>query len=233
MNRPFYPIHVDVVMSRIVPHLNVQDIGRLMCCSKNFYEFFVRDEWWSHIRDRCIAAVPIWKPMIFDAFPWNTIDNHETDPRKARMRESSKQAFKIPVGGIWKNLKTYVGKAKSAKTIKLLLNSKSKRFDSAIPEKPLRHRMFVVHDGGTWMKLKGQYPQDHAKCAVLAGVGCLFFPNSPSITLSSEWLTSPMIIQSRNAGTMTVARISPSNPWFITGTRKIRKPPGFKQLFWF
>lgn len=64
MSRPFEIISIDLLLNKLAyPHLNAQDIGRLMQCSKDFYSFFVLDEAWNGLKARCVEAIPFWKPL--------------------------------------------------------------------------------------------------------------------------------------------------------------------------
>lgn len=123
MGSPFSPIPYDVVITGIIPYLNVQDIGRLMQLNRTYCSYLLRDEAWQHIRRRCVQVAPFVEELLFKAFPWRDKEyNDEQGARKkARLRLSDKKPYKFPVGGVWYVLKTFVMKARDAISLRKFL----------------------------------------------------------------------------------------------------------------
>ena len=126
MGSPLAPIPYDVVLGQIVPHLNVQDLSRFMRTSRDNCAYFLRDEVWHHVRARCLAVAPFLQELLFDAFPWKNdeYDDEGGARKKARLRKSQKRAFKLPRGGVWYVLRTYIAKARSAHAMRRFLRYK-------------------------------------------------------------------------------------------------------------
>lgn len=120
MGSPLHPILYDVVLTGVLPYLNVQDLARLMRTSCSNCEFLLRDEAWQHIKQRCVRVAPWVQQLIFDAFPWRSTEYNNTEGvrKKARLRESAKRPFKFPRGGTWYVLRTYIAKARTAGTMR-------------------------------------------------------------------------------------------------------------------
>lgn len=139
---PFSPLPYDVVVANVLPYLNVQDLGRCLQINKTYFQYLLRDEAWEHVKQRCITAAPFLEPLVFDAFPWDHKEyDDETKRKKAKVR-TGKKPLKLPRKGTWYGLKTYVGKARNAKTVRQLL-SYDAGYSYQPPRMLMRHRSYA------------------------------------------------------------------------------------------
>lgn len=105
MGSPFSPIPYDVVVHRLAPYLNAQDLGRLMRVNSTFLSYFIRDEPWRHIHNRCCALVPFWREHVFDKLPWVS---SRSQKKRAKLGKTQSNRISLPRSGIWYTLRRFV-----------------------------------------------------------------------------------------------------------------------------
>lgn len=230
MGSPLHPIPYDVVLHNIIPYLNVQDLGRFMRVNRTYCSYLLRDEVWDHIRQRCLRVAPLLQPMVFGRFPWHSQEYNDEEGvrKKARLRESQKRPFKLPRGGTWYVLKTYIAKARSAATFKPFMNFKAHHMNEA-PGIFYFHNAYTctrheIHDGV--QNLTTNY--NLTRHAIMAFVGFLQ-TQLDEIIVSWDRFAGQLVF--RESSTMQVLLIT--NPRYLQWEHTFDpSTPGFRAIFW-
>lgn len=244
MELPLGPLPVDVFVHHVVRNLNVQDLGRLSQCSRSLFEHLLCDAAWEHIRERCVRAVPFWQPLVFECFPWK--NGEEERPRKratVRTSQARTRTFTLPAGGTRYALKTYVGKARNATTVRAMVNSRRESFDGVrcrvldkahwrIEGAVLRRRATPVsrHTFG----LSPAHERTMARCAVIMGAVRIMLPDKYSLRVIpfnnafDVFANDEVVLWLQPKLNIFVRRDRP----FAAPVRETR-PHGFADLFWF
>lgn len=250
--RPFYPIPFDVFIKCIVPHLNVQDIGRLMISNKMIWEHLVLDYAWEHVKRRCIERVPFWDNLIFASFPWSnpqaTPQDTEPDKKRTKIRESQSDTkkFKMPVGGTWYVLKTFIKKLCDATLVRSLINKRTNRFTHWYRTRILDNRNFYIFPnhikdfkgavlspvsfGTTKIRIR-----EVAYVALLCGILPLVYPEQTDGTVYIFGHNSTFGLRRKGTMGSFFWLYSEKNMYLCTsGVHNFAfYTPGFRELFWF
>lgn len=159
MGSPFSPIPFDVILHKIVPHLDARALGRLMQVNRDYLSFFIRDECWAHIRDRCCDMVPFWREHVFDQLPWASSRSYK---KRAKLGKTKGNRISLPRSGLWYTLRKFVAPCLHPYHFIKLLRGLVPRYAS-----------FMIDEHGNVMK-KGDKRNMMAACVaagILKGVG--------------------------------------------------------------
>lgn len=149
--RPFAPIHLDVVHTYICAHLGVRDLCSLMGVSRGFFFAFIADGAWRHIQKRLCAASAEFA-VVFERHPWDTHLDGDGQRSANNLRPSGakkrKLAWIMPRGGVWWTMKRLIYSAWKVNHLRKLYKCPTTRDVAALLIVGTM-RLFLVERGDT------------------------------------------------------------------------------------